>query len=471
MIGAIAVVSDLAAAPRALPTGEPFSIEPVVLVPIDDQSALSIVGIRGLVTISMRDARELQVISLVPGVGGAELPVGIWQEGAKLIVAPVPGDPGRERRLDIEVPRGFAISVDAADSDVQIASEGGSVELSGDNVRALVQAIGGSVTTELLAGTLSVTNSKDATVRVRGTATTIGAMAGSVNVRATGGTLKVAEVDGSTDVDSEDCTLVFSELSGPLHVKAQKGQATVAGIKAGAELALAGTPLQLKAGKGNITVTSDATVVFEAMAASMHFDMFGGSLKGKGNDGILELRGRNTELNVESITGGMRVQGDGITTRIVDVGEELQLDTTSSDIVVDRAERVVLKADGGNVTIQRATGAVSAKVVGADVHILDGSGSVNLELERGDGEVSWTSFSGDKDSILANKNGNLTVRFPASGGCRVEAKSKDGRIDSDLPTVRVMDDETEAQGPVNGGYRPIVHINATGDIHLLHGGS
>ena len=36
----------------ARPTGEPFAIESSVLVPIDDQTAVSIVGIRGHVTIS-----------------------------------------------------------------------------------------------------------------------------------------------------------------------------------------------------------------------------------------------------------------------------------------------------------------------------------------------------------------------------------------------------------------------------------
>jgi DUF4097 and DUF4098 domain-containing protein YvlB len=213
-------------------------------------------------------------------------------------------------------------------------------------------------------------------------------------------------------------------------------------------------------------VGSDTTVLFEAMAASMHFDMDGGSLHGKGNEGILELRGRNTELNVETITGGMRVQGSGLSVKIVEVGGELQLEAASSNVVVDRAGSVVLRVDGGSVTVQRATGAVQANVTGGDARILDASGPVNLELDRGDGEVSWSSFTGDKDSSLSGNNGNLTVRFPAAGGCRVEAKSKDGRIDSNLPTVRVLDGANEAQGPVNNGYRPIVRITASGDIHL-----
>ena len=468
-IGAVAVVAAAGTA-QAPPTGEPFAIESTALFPLDDESSLSIVGIRGQLSISTREERELRIVSRGPGARGAELPVGIWQDGSKLIVAPAPGDPGVASMLHVEVPKGFAIAVDAADSDVAIQSEGGSVDLRGDNVRATVQAIGGSVVADLLAGTLTVRDSRDATVRVRATATTISAMSGNVNVRATGGTLTVAGIDGSTDVESEESKLVFDGLSGSLHVKAQKGEAKVFGIKAGAELAMVGAPLHLKDGTGDITVTSDAPVDFQAMAASMHFDMYGGSVRGKGNDGILEVRTRNTEVNVESIGQGMRIQGDGLTARIVDVGGELYVETTISDVVVDRAGSVVLRVDRGNVTIQRATGAVSANVIGGDVRIIDGSGPVSLELDRGDGEVSWASLSGDKDSTLVNTSGNLTVRFPMSSGCRVEAKSKYGRIDSDLPTVRVLDGSTEAQGPVNSGYRPIVHISATGDIHLQDAG-
>ncbi len=467
MIGAVAVSAAAAAAGHAPPIGEPFSIEPAVLVPIEDVSGVSIVGIRGQISISTRETRELQVISRALGADGAELPVGIWRDGGRLIVGPAPGDRGGPRLLDVEVPKGFAIAVDAADSDLVVLSEGGTVDLRGDNLRATVQARGASIVADLLAGTLNVSDSKDATVRVRATATTISGMSGNVTVRATGGAVTVATVEGSTDVESEDSKLVFEGLSGPLHVDAQKGEAKVSGIKGGAELALIGTPLQLKEGKGDIVVRSDTPVIFEAMAASMHFDMDGGSLRGKGNAGLLELRGRNTELNVESITGGMRVQGRGLTVKIVDVGGELQVEAANSNVVVDGAESVVLRVDGGNVALQRATGAVQANVTGGDARILDVSGPVNLELDRGDGEVSWTSFTGDKDSNLVSNNGNLTVRFPPAKGCRVEAKSKDGRIDSDLPTVRVLEGSSEAQGPVNSGYRPIVKITASGDIHLL----
>lgn len=466
LIGSVALDAAVAAAARELPTGEPFAVESAVIVPFEEVTAVSIVGIRGNISISTREKRELQVISRTNGPDGVESPVGIWQDGSRLIVAPAPGDSGGALRLDVEVPKGVAIAVEAADSDLVILSQGGTVDLHGNKMRATVQAVGGSVVADLVAGTLTVVDSKDVTARLRGTSATISAITGNVTVRSVGGTIKVAAVDGSTEVESEHSKLTFEKLSGSLRVTAQKGEAIVAGIKAGAAFALVGTPLRLKEGMGDITVTSDAAVVFQAMEASMRLEMNGGSLHGKGNQGDLDLRGRNTEVNVESITGVLHIQGDGLTATIVDVRGELQVEATVSDVAIDRAGDVVLSVDSGSVTIHQAAGAVKAKVTGADVHILDAMGAVALEMDGGDGEVSWAAISGEKESTLRNAGGKLTVRFPARGGCRVDAKSDYGRIDSELETIVVADDFASARGPVNNGYHPYVHITASDDILL-----
>ncbi len=464
MIGSVAVGSGAAA--DALPTGDPFAVESAVSVPFDEATAVSIVGLRGLVSISTGEKRELRVISRAPGPAGADLPVGVWRDGGRLIVAPAPGAPDGARRIEIEVPQGVALAVDAADSEVVILSQGGTVELRGNRMRATVQAAGGSLVAILVGGTLTAVDLKDATARLSGTAATISDVSGNVTVRSVGGSLKVAAVGGSTDVEGEHSKLAFEKLSGSLRVKAQKGEATVAGLEAGAEFALVGTPLRMTGGTGDITATSDAPVVFQAMEGAMLLDMNGGSLHGNGNNGDLELRGRNTDVNLESITGVLHLQGDGLKARILDVGGELQVEATGSSVFVDRAGDVVLTVDSGSVTIQQAAGSVKAKVTGADVHILDGMGPVTLEMDGGDGEVSWATISGETESTLTNAGGKLTVRFSSSGGCRVDAKSNYGRIDSELEGVKVADDFSSARGPVNNGYHPYVHITASGDIRL-----
>jgi DUF4097 and DUF4098 domain-containing protein YvlB len=453
----------------ALPAGEPLAVEATPLLPIETESSLSIVGIRGQIGIEAGDGRELRVISRETGEQGKELPIGIWQEGSKLILAPAPGDKGGARMLRVEVPRDFAISLDAVDSDASIASAGGGIELNGTNLRVAVHASAGFVSADLQGGSLTVTDSSDASVSAKGTAIDLGGMSGNVIVRAAGGRVKLRAIHGSTDVETDDCAVVVDDLTGSTRLKAQRGDVTATGINAVAEFALSGAPLHLKEGRGDITVTSDAPVDFLSMAAGMHLDMYGGSLKGKGNQGILEVRTRNTEVNVEGIDMGMRIQGDGLKAKIADVVGELYIETRISEVFVDRVASVTVSVDRGNVTIQRATGEVQATVTGGDVHIIDGTGPVTLELDRGDADVSWASLTGEKDSKLTNTSGNITVRFPVSGMCRIEAKSKYGRIDSDLPAVKVTDDLTEAQGSVNSGNRPIVNIVANGDIHLIDG--
>lgn len=460
-------VAARAASGPALPSGEPLAVESTALVPLDTESSISIAGIHGVISIATRDERELRVVSRLLGPQGGDSPVGIWQGESSLTVAPAPREKDVARLLSVEVPRGFAIDVDAADSDVVIQSADGSIALRGSSLRASVVSNKGYLVADLDGGTLTLRDSNDATLRLRGTTVTVDGMSRNVNVRATNGTISLANVSGSTDIESEDCTLVLDDLLGSIHVKARRGEATVARSLGAAEFEMAGTPLLLKDGKGDVAVTSDATVAFDSMAASMRFDMYGGALRGKGNRGAVEVRTRNSEVNLEAIELGVRIRGDGLKANIVDVGGELSLETSNSDFVVDRVGNVVAKVDRGNVTIQNAARGVQATVVDGQVHLIDGNGPVILDLDGGDAEVSWATISGDKDSRLTNKSGSVTVRFPRSGHCRVEAKSRHGRIDSDLPTVRVMEDLSEAQGPINGGIRPIVTIAADGDIHLL----
>jgi DUF4097 and DUF4098 domain-containing protein YvlB len=466
MIVAGAIVVRGALSADGPPAGEPIAVEAAAIVPMTDESALSIVGLRGQITIEGREERELRVFSRELGPTGAELPVGIWQDGKTMILALAPGAKDVPHALRISVPRAFAVALDVADSDVSVDSAGGGVKLRGKNSRVSIRASAGFVSADVEGGSLTVSASGDATVSVRSTALQVAEMSGDVRVTALGGGLLVRAVQGSTDIESDESKVQLDDLLGSLHLKARHGDATVNGIKGGAELELSETPLHLKGGWGDITVVSDAPVDFQAMVASLHFDMYGGSLRGTGNQGILEVRTRNTEVNVASIDEGMRVQGNGLNATIKDIAGELYIETKISEVMVERAGRVILNVDRGNVTVHGA-GAVQADVTGGDVHLIDLTGPVTLDLDRGDADVSWASLPGDKDSKLVNTSGNITARFPASGVGRVEAKSTSGRIDTDLSAVKVDEDRTAAQGPINSGSHPLISITANGDIHLL----
>jgi hypothetical protein len=172
-------------------------------------------------------------------------------------------------------------------------------------------------------------------------------------------------------------------------------------------------------------------------------------------------------VNVESIAGGMRVQGDGLKVKIADVGGELQLDATAAEVVIDGAGSVVLKVDRGNAAVQRATGAIQASVTGGDVRIVDVSGPVNLELDEARGRCLGPRF---RETRIRTWSTPAAISRSASPSTEAAASRRRARVDawiasaSDRPRSR-----GRGRGPGPGQQRlpPDRHVTAAGDIHLL----
>src|SRR6185436_16174258 len=134
-----------------------------------------------------REERELRVISREPGPKGAELPVGIWQDGTTMVLALGPGAKDVPHALRIAVPRAFALTLDVADSNVSVDSVGGGIQLRGKNSRVNIRASQGFVSADLEVGSLTIIASGDATLNVRRAKVEVAEMSGDVNVRAVGG--------------------------------------------------------------------------------------------------------------------------------------------------------------------------------------------------------------------------------------------------------------------------------------------
>ncbi len=472
LAGLLGATAALAAAPDPpsadVPAGPPLAVEATGLLPLENESTLTVSGIRGQVMIETRAERELRVVSRGPGDDAPEIPVGIWQSGTQLFVAPPPGDPGKERHVHIEVPYSFGIGVRGSGTEVIIVGAAGSYELRGTDLRAMVSESAGTLSADLTGGSVTLNNAGDASLRLHGTKLEVASMSGSLGVHASGGSLSLSKIGGSTDLDTEDTTIQMTAVPAALKVRARKGEAAITGLDAGAEIEMTGGSLRLKEGRGDITVTSDAIVDFVSMAASLHFDMNGGTVRGKTNQGPIDIRVRNTEVNVEGVQGALKIQGDGLRAKIEDAEGELSIESTSADVAIDRAAGVTLRLDRSSASVQRAA-AVSAVINGGDVKIADVNGPVNLDQDGGNADVSWASITGDKDSKISNKSGSVTAHFPSSSYCRVEAKTSNGRVDTDIPSLKVGDDQGDASGPINNGTRPVVRIEARGDVHLMNG--
>jgi len=61
------------------------------------------------------------------------------------------------------------------------------------------------------------------------------------------------------------------------------------------------------------------------------------------------------------------------------------------------------------------------------------------------------------------------VQLPTQGRCTIEATSRSGKIEGDLPALRVEQGAGSAVGVVGGGGGPTIRINSAWDVQLTGG--
>ena len=90
---------------------------------------------------------------------------------------------------------------------------------------------------------------------------------------------------------------------------------------------------------------------------------------------------------------------------------------------------------------------------------------------EGDVEVGWASLPRDQNSTIVNEGGDVVVRLPSRGGCRFDAVSESGWVESDHPDVRVGEDGRSGRGTINRRSRPVVTVRAHGPVYVRAPGS
>lgn len=460
----------------------PLATEASGMIPVRDERQLVVQGIVGSVSIKLGKPGEIRYLSTKPGESGrnkgkeGELPLAVHAVAGTFTLRPVPGEaPGTPHDLQISVPPEIYARVEmSGGGKLYAVSLRGGLEVTGKTLVVDARALEGNAEIDVEGGTIVVSGTKGSVrVRGRGLNVTVQSAEGLIGGDLVSGFLKVVRADQGIDVDLEDTPLELDGAKGPVRVRASGGTVQVRNAEAGGEYDLTSAPIALEKCKGDITVTSDANVSYKDLEADLHFDVYSGSVKGSGNKGLIEARTRNASVTIEANEGPVRVQGDGLEVRLSNIGGETLVYATTSNVAVDNVGgKLTVESDRGDVVISRATSDVYVNAEGGGtVTLVDLTGPATVEADVDAVEASWASIP-QKDSRIANEDGDVTVRFPATGGgCRVEATSKGGRIETDLPRVRVSDDGSSAEGIVGNAQRPTITVEAGRDVHLLSGGA
>lgn len=395
------------------------SVKSIGVYALTTETSLVIRGVPGGVSVVTKPAHELRFLSRAKDKTTGERPVAVTFDGTTVTLTPPPDGITPEGTLRVEAPAMFSVRVEAQDGTVAVDGFAGAVAITGKRTVVRASGLTGPLQADVEGGSLSLTN-----------------LAGAVTARIRAAcALTATNLRGTLDIDSRDATYKVQGVTGACHLEASGGSGELAALGAGGTLNLAESSLRLSGGKGDLTVTSNAPVTFSTMTGSMRFELDGGALRGQGNQGPVAVRSRRTDVTLEGIVGA------------------LDLDVTR-----------------GSVTASRITGPVTALIFAGDAKLNDLQGSLQLNMDGGTASVSWTAIAGDKDSLLENKGGDISVRFPGNAIGRVSAKTRSGTITSELPTIKALPDATEASGPLGQGTKPQITIEADGNIHLTGGG-
>jgi hypothetical protein len=402
------------------PAAAADGVQALGIFALTTETSLVIRGVPGQISVVTKPAHELRFLSRAKDKSGGERPLAVAFDGTTATLTAPPGATLPDGTLRVEAPSTFAVRVEAEDGTVLVDGFAGAVGIKGKRTVVRAQALTGPLEADVEAGSLTLTN-----------------LAGSVTARIRAAcALTGTNLRGAFDLKSQDATFKVQGIGGPCTLEARGGSGELAGIAAGGTLNLSEATLRLTGGKGDVTITSDASVTFSNMVGAMRLELDGGILRGQGNQGPVAVRSRRTEINLEGVSG------------------ELNLDVTR-----------------GNVAVQRSSGPVDAVIFAGDAKLNELQGPLRLEMDGGTAAVSWTTIAGDKDSLLKNNGGDISVRFPGNAVCKVSATTKSGKVTSDIASLKAAPDATEVSGSLAQGQKPLITIEADGNIHLTGGGA
>ena len=318
-----------------------------------------------------------------------------------------------------------------------------------------------------------------------------------------GASLKVIDTDGAVNVHSSDDNKITVVVRKRLGADIQ-GDADKYNSETKPTITVSGGLVTLDArvqAAGDHSVKSDLEISLPRKA-SVSIVSRRGDVNVVGRDGNLDLSVQHGDVEVEDVTGNVkaslekgalkveqvsgdvRVDGRLNETSVSDVKGTVQLDGEFQESVklAHLSKSVTFKSSRTDMEFSKIDGDLSldsddlhAEEIAGPLHLTtrsknirleDVSGDVRLQDDNGGVDVEMRSMGNVQ---IDNREGDVHLGIPEKSGFRLEARTRDGEIQSDFSELKVdnSDDKGSASGSVSGSSG-----NATAHVVINneHGG-
>jgi hypothetical protein len=209
---------------------------------------------------------------------------------------------------------------------------------------------------------------------------------------------------------------------------------------------------------GNVDVSSQhADTSVEDVTGNVKVSQEKGSVKLEQVTGDVHVEGRVNEVSLADIKGSAQLDGEfQESVKLERISKTVSFKSSRTDMEFSGINGS-LDLDSDELHAQEITGPLHLATRSKNIRLDDVSGDVRLQNDNGTIEVGMRSLGNVQ---IDNRSGDVQLSVPEKSGFRLDARVRDGEIQSDFPELKVdnNDHESRASGSVgNGGAHIVVN--------------
>ena len=197
-----------------------------------------------------------------------------------------------------------------------------------------------------------------------------------------------------------------------------------------------------------------------------------GSLTAAHLKGDLSVDGRLDDTNISDISGNLAMTGDyfGDMT-LAGIKKSVRFKSSRTDLEFSRLD-VDLTMESGDLQAKSLVGPLRLITKSKDIHLDNVSGDIKLQDSNGSVEVHAGKLPLGSMQI-DNSKGDIQVVLPAEAAFSLNARTRDGDIETDFNQIKVSSDhgQSSASGSVGSGVSRLEINNQYGSIEIRKGGA
>jgi Putative adhesin len=220
---------------------------------------------------------------------------------------------------------------------------------------------------------------------------------------------------------------------------------------------------------GNVDINaqhSDTTV--EDVTGGVKISQDKGSAKVEQVTGDVHIDGRLNEVSVSDVKGSVQLDGEfQESVKLARIAKTVAFKSSRTDMELSRIDGS-LDLDSDDLHAEDITGPVHLNTRSKNIRLEGVSGDVRVQNDNGGVEVGMRTVGNVQ---IDNRNGDIQFSVPDKAGFRLDARTREGEIQSDFAELKIENSEHEgkANGIVGSGSSHVVLNNEHEGIEIRRG--